>query len=128
MSQADNKQVTCRKCKLSFIPSFTFDFYRDGKDPEVGLCENCMISEALAPKKPNSDPSPLPAGYDATVCKFGKGQETCSFLGMSGNGLRCLKGSPLESNIIQRRREDSMGAKGDNCSGPPDFQKTKRSK
>ncbi len=125
MPQTDNQQVTCRKCNLSFVSSFIFDFYQDdGDDPEVGLCENCMTSEALAPMGPSGNPSPLPVGHDASVCKFGKGQETCSFLGISGDGLRCLKGSSFESAIKQRLQEGSMSAKGDNCSGPPDFKKT----
>lgn len=124
MPQVDNQQVTCRKCRLAFVPSFTFDFYQDGEDPKVGLCENCMMKEAFTSQEPSGDPSPLPAGYDVAVCKFGKGQATCSFLIVSGDGLQCLKGSSLESAIRQRRQEDSMGAKGDNCSGPPDFQKT----
>ena len=122
MPQAATKQFTCRKCKLSFVPSFSFDFYQDGEDPEVGLCERCMLREAFA-DKPSGSPLPLPAGYDVAVCKFGKGQETCSFLSVSGDGLRCLKGSSFEPLIKQRRLENSMAAKGDNCSGPPDFQK-----
>jgi len=55
------------------------------------------------------------------VCKFGKKEETCSFLAMGGEGLMCTKGTSLEFIIQQRREQKSMRAMGDNCSGPPDF-------
>ncbi len=117
-----SKLATCRRCGLTFVPSFTFDFYPDGEDPNVGLCEKCVIDEALGkPKITSNDPVPLPAGYEKTVCKRGRRSLTCSFIGMTGDGFRCLKGSTLESEINRRRAEGSMGAKGDNCSGPPDF-------
>ena len=124
MSDAESER-TCRKCKLTFTPSFRFDFYEDGTDdPKVGICERCMMNEAFADQKPTNDPSPIPAGYEMTVCKIGKGRETCGFLGMSGVKFQCLKGSSFESKIRERQRQNSLGAKGDNCSGPPEFKQT----
>lgn len=120
MAKADG-EFTCRKCNLSFVPTFLFDFYQDGEDPEVGLCENCMMAKVFG-SAPSGDPKPLPEGYQDAVCKFGQGSATCSFLAW-GDGLVCLKGSSLETAINRRRQEGSMVAKGDNCSGPPDFQK-----
>jgi len=117
-----SEQATCRKCNLTFVPSFTFDFYPDGEDPNVGLCETCMLNEALGrPKTPNNGPVPLPAGYEETVCKRGQRNLTCSFIGATGSGFHCLKGTAFEPEINRRRAEGSIGARGDNCSGPPDF-------
>ena len=57
-----------------------------------------------------------------TLCKMGKGAETCSFLGMeAGVGFACQKGTEIEGLIRSRRKAGTMSAKGDNCSGPPDF-------
>ncbi|MDP1719223.1 MAG: hypothetical protein Q8L24_02240 [bacterium] len=39
----------------------------------------------------------------------------------SQNGFECAKNTPIEGIIWQKRIEGSMVAKGDNCSGPPDF-------
>ena len=116
-----SKQVTCRKCRLAFVPSFRLDFYPDGEDPNVGLCERCMMAETLGPRTPNNEPSPLPPGYEEAVCKLGKGEAACSFLGMTGDGVRCLKGSAFESEIRRRRGNGSIRAMGDNFSGPPNF-------
>ncbi len=60
-----------------------------------------------------------------TLCKRGKGSETCSFLALEGGaGFVCAKGSDIESIIRRRREEKSMRALGDNCSGPPNFTPT----
>lgn len=119
----DANEVTCRECGFSFVPSFVFDFYPDGKDPKVGRCENCFMAKALGTQAPtnSNNPTPISEGHAKTVCKFGQRATTCSFLGMTGSQFHCLKGSEFESNIKQRREEGSMGAMGDNCSGPPDF-------
>lgn len=119
MSKADG-EFTCWKCNLTFIPSFAFDFYQDSEDPEVGLCENCMLAKAFG--VPNGDPQPVPKGYEDAVCKIGQDSATCSFLAWSGSGPKCLKGSSFETAINRKRQEGSGVAKGDNCSGPPDFQ------
>jgi hypothetical protein len=67
------------------------------------------------------DPTPV---LDETVCKKGRGEMTCSFLGVSSTTYVCLKGSSMESNIRTRIQEGTMRAKGDNCSGPPKFTAT----
>jgi hypothetical protein len=59
MSEAKaSEKVTCRKCKLSFRPCILFDFYPDGDDPTVGLCERCEIERALGITPPQNDPGP----------------------------------------------------------------------
>ena len=56
------------------------------------------------------------------VCKSGKGEATCSFLGVvPGTGFSCLKGTSIEAIIFQRRATGEMKAQGNNCSGPPNF-------
>lgn len=115
---ADDKVLTCRKCGYTYIPNFAFDFYPDGKDPKVGLCERCVMAEMLAPKPLQV----IPVGHDKNVCKFGQGPTTCAFLVMpGGEGLKCAKQSEFEGMIRKRLSEGSISAKGDNCSGPPDF-------
>ena len=115
------ERVTCRKCGRNFVPSFNFDFYADGDDPTIGLCESCMMNEMFSSSPQNADPSPLPAGYETEVCKLGAGKDTCAFLAIAPGGTRCVKGSGIEATIRTRLRDGSMGAQGDNCSGPPDF-------
>jgi hypothetical protein len=121
----EGKEVTCRECQTTYVPSFANDFYPDGADPKVGLCERCLITGVLAPKQPTD----IPDGHEVMVCKFGKGQSTCAFMILSSGsgGLRkqCAKGSHYERIIRDRLEKKSMGAKGDNCSGPPDFTATK---
>jgi hypothetical protein len=115
-----NEQVTCMDCGKTFVPSFRFDFYQDDTNPEVGRCERCMMAKEFA-QPVLGEPSKLPLGYDENVCKKGRDELTCSFLGFAGTGFSCLKGSSFEFTILQKKAEGSMGSKGDNCSGPPDF-------
>ncbi len=56
------------------------------------------------------------------VCGLGNGDQTCSFL-MMGTKWECAKGTGIESVIQNRRDNGTMNAMGDNCSGPPDFNK-----
>lgn len=115
------KEVTCRKCGHGpYVPSFSFDFYPDSEDPKVGLCERCMMTQAFAPKEPATPPE----GHVRSVCKPGHGHETCSFMIAGAGGLKCGKGSAFENAIRQRLVEGTMNAKGDNCSGHPDFTPT----
>lgn len=117
-SPNQSNEVTCRQCKLTFVPSFEFDFYADESDPKVGLCERCFMLETFS-ENPKRDPVYIPNGHETTICLIGKKQETCKFLSIDGKGYQCLKNSSLEKIIIERA--SSMRAKGDNCSGPPDF-------
>lgn len=60
--------------------------------------------------------------YLANVCKLGQGAATCSYIASSGGGWTCAKLNDGLARIInQRRAEDSMRAKGDNCEGDADF-------
>ena len=73
-------------------------------------------------KKP--DPQEIPSDeHLQNVCKFTQGEATCRYLsitpGLPGRMERCSKGSNLQSSIDARG--NSMKAKGDNCSGIPDF-------
>lgn len=111
------RTVTCRKCHDTYVPNFIKDFYPDSKDnPEIGLCEGCMMREAFAPKAPMAiDPDKV-----STVCGLGSGKATCSFLVLSGQ-FECAKGTSLERSIRLRREAGTMGAMGDNCQGPPGY-------
>ncbi|OGM89724.1 hypothetical protein A2108_01245 [Candidatus Wolfebacteria bacterium GWA1_42_9] len=113
-----NQTCTCSNCGYIFIPSFSFDFYPKPteEDPSAGLCETCLMQGAFL-----GPPVPIPDGYEEAVCRQGEGEATCSFLARDANGPKCLKGSSMEPNIIGRRLQGSMNAKGDNCSGPPHF-------
>ncbi|TSC81683.1 MAG: hypothetical protein G01um101419_774 [Parcubacteria group bacterium Gr01-1014_19] len=55
------------------------------------------------------------------VCGLGNKEKTCSFLMMSADGFECAKKTAIEAVINQRRDAGTMNAKGDNCSGPPNF-------
>lgn len=121
---ADDETVTCRKCHATYVPDFVNDFYADGADPKVGLCERCKMSEVFAVN--TNQPHPLPnEGHAKKVCKSGQSAATCAFLSAGGGSgevsFKCAKDSMIEVNIRQRLAEGTMGAKGDNCSGPPDF-------
>ena len=57
------------------------------------------------------------------ICHFGKGKECCSWLMLlPPEGFVCGKEDRgLNANVILRRKEKTMVAMGDHCSGPPDF-------
>lgn len=54
------------------------------------------------------------------VCRIGQGEACCAYL-MMGNGFECGKGGPADRTIRSRLKAGTMTAKGDNCSGHPDF-------
>ncbi len=58
------------------------------------------------------------------VCKIGQGEATCSFLAFDPRegGMSCMKETSLEASIWLKRANGTMKAKGDNCSGPPNFE------
>jgi hypothetical protein len=68
----------------------------------------------------------LPAGQVDTVCLLGHGALCCSFLTYD-KGWACGKGTPWEDLLRKRHEADLMVAKGNNCSGPPDFTPLPRS-
>ena len=55
------------------------------------------------------------------VCRQGQGHKCCKYLTFSarGGGWKCAKGSELQKIIDEI--SSNMIAKGDNCSGFPDF-------
>lgn len=70
----------------------------------------------------------IPEGHETTVCECTGGKKRCSFLMFNAKDLvwECAKEAGDERGIWQRRKDGSINAMGDNCSGPPDF--TPRSK
>ena len=116
-TEARGDKVTCRSCRLEYVPSPFFDFYPDKEDSSTGLCEECFLAKIAAPKTP-------PQGHVDNVCKKGQGKECCAYLvfeAKENGGFRCSKESSMASHINQRLAENSMRSKGDNCSGPPHF-------
>lgn len=64
----------------------------------------------------------LPERQVLNVCRLGGGEATCAFLGIGSDGALCIKTEPnIAAEIRSRLAEGSMTAKGDNCSGPPDY-------
>jgi hypothetical protein len=114
----ENEERTCRKCHKTFVPSFVFDFYPDGDDPKVGLCEQCLM-EKINTRPPMREPITVSPRHAERICKIGQGRMTCSFLAVTGSSFKCLKDSGME--LSTEAREKTMTARGDNCSGPPDF-------
>ena len=66
----------------------------------------------------------IPADHVKAVCRLGEGKATCAFLTIGMGGAECAKGDVFESAVRARLKTGSMGAQGDNCSGPPDFTPT----
>jgi hypothetical protein len=62
---------------------------------------------------------PLSQHRVGELCRLGQGPETCRFLLIGPKGACCARGSAFEVVILERL--PTMSAKGDNCSGPPDF-------
>lgn len=54
------------------------------------------------------------------VCGLASGETTCAFLTVGG-AWECAKGTGTEWTIRDRLKAGTMNAKGNNCSGPPDF-------
>jgi hypothetical protein len=57
------------------------------------------------------------------MCGLATGEKTCAFLTV-GREWECAKGTGTEWPIRVRLEAGSMNAKGDNCSGPPDYTPT----
>lgn len=55
------------------------------------------------------------------VCGLGQGEKCCAFLASRAR-WECAKDIPgVRDTILLRLAAGTMVAKGDNCSGPPDF-------
>lgn len=63
----------------------------------------------------------LTSDHVKKVCNPGQGAKTCSFLIGGAGGLECAKGTMWQAQIAERRAAKTMDARGDNCSGPPNF-------
>ena len=116
-------EVQCRHCHARYVPDVVRDYYSDDDSRTNGLCEQCFMTQAMTGSLPGATPDPTPLS-DMTehiegVCKGEGGSSACRYLCMGDGGIACAKGSVIQS-VIDGRAE-SMGAKGDNCSGPPDF-------
>ena len=115
-------EVECKDCHRLFVPSFVYDYY-DSTNSRDGQCESCMMRKHF--KK--SDSQEIPSDeHLREVCKWACEEETCRYLyispGIPGRMECCAKGSDLQYAIDVRG--DSMEAKGDNCSGIPEFKIT----
>lgn len=106
-------EVICRKCRRTFEPSPAFDFYPDGEDPEIGLCEHCLM-DAVFNKEPVSLPTPE---FATAVCKRGQGHDCCVFLVYTTGEFRCARGSGLNNTIVEKAKNNQMKARCVNCSG-----------
>ena len=70
-----------------------------------------------------SDIAQIPGGHERSVCRLGDGEATCAFL-MFGGGWLCAKAVPgIAATVRGRLAAGTMVAKGDNCSGPPEFKR-----
>jgi len=52
-----------------------------------------------------------------SICKFIKGEITCSFLVFSVPNLECAKNTSLQKAIIERKATGVINARGDGCEG-----------
>lgn len=59
----------------------------------------------------------IPKEHLKDVCRIGMKKVTCRYVGLGKEGWICIKGAV----IAEQLRVASMLARGDNCSGPPDF-------
>lgn len=121
------QEVTCQKCGYGpYTPSMVFDFYPTGEDPTQGDCERCVLQALSAKVLASKEPVPVPPEHLDNICKLGQGEAVCAFVGAGADGFSCMKGSAVDATIRQRIASGSMNAKGDNCSGPPEFTPTTR--
>ena len=64
---------------------------------------------------------PLADDFVRKACRPGRGEGTCVFL-MNSGMWTCAKGTQFESVLRERKDTGTSKAKGDNCTGPPNFQ------
>lgn len=64
--------------------------------------------------------SVLAESYLEKVCKFGQESLVCRFLVLGTQGLSCAKKTSSFRDTIEQKKGE-MRARGNNCSGPPDF-------
>lgn len=113
-------EVKCIGCQAKFEPTPFCSFLPISEDKsKEGHCETCVTRG-----KAGKAPVLLDARHAQSVCRSngGKKKTHCKYLFSEGSGWHCAKGTPL--GIIINRRAHLMHAKGDNCSGSPDFKKS----
>jgi hypothetical protein len=73
--------------------------------------------------KEMADPNSIPNGVPEFMCRPGHGADTCIFLMMKLGtpGWMCAKNSDFESDLRLRLVAGNSTAKGDNCTGYPDY-------
>jgi hypothetical protein len=59
----------------------------------------------------------LTAKHVLDICHFRDNGQCCSFMEMTANGIRCLKGTDKEPGIRVLHENGILAAKGDNCQG-----------
>jgi len=115
MSTETKTTETCQgPCRKTWTPSFVGDCYEiDG----FKMCDRCAMPYILKTRMPET----IDSQHVDTVCKIGEGEATCAFLLVGGPNFSCAKYTQHEETPRNRVEEGSMGAKRDNCSGPPAF-------
>lgn len=110
----NNESIKCAVCGREAVPSFTLDYYTiDDKE----VCERCAI-----PIFTNTGNSyPISEKQVMEVCKAGQGAAACVFGGVGGGGYLCMKHSMFHDTLEARRKEGSIKAQSDNCTGVPAF-------
>lgn len=90
----------------------------DDKEPSGSLSWTSAYYEELEPHELKEEDI-LTNEHMESVCKIKKGEETCSYLIAGSDGFECAKLSDtgIANQIDDRREEDTMTAKGDNCGG-----------
>jgi len=51
------------------------------------------------------------------ICKAGKREKTCRYIGLTGGGFACVKNSPMQDAIDKLVKEGKFTATSDNCGG-----------
>lgn len=52
-----------------------------------------------------------------SVCRTGKQEKTCRYVGLGPNGFFCAKKTPIKSALDERAESGKSVARGDNCEG-----------
>ena len=83
-----------------------------------------MASQPRTPETPSesrsrSEERKINRDHLKRVCRVGT-ELCCRYVSGGATGFECEKGTPLGAHLD--RTVSRMRAKGDNCSGPPDFE------
>ena len=114
------KPIVCSVCGVSFRPGPFLDFIEEVGTGD-GMCTDCLR------KLMKTDLIPVSRKKSKTICLQGQGAKMCKYLvSVIPKSLRledvsfaCAKGGKFQKDI----ESHAMVARGDNCSGPPNFSK-----